>query len=197
MNTEHIVALLISERDKLNRAIEALGTPVKRRGRPPKNPLRTKRSRNTRRPGMSRTSPTSLWRPSQAKQGYPSLSSKSPNRRLRTRMPRPRTTSIHRLPPASAFSAWARRRPRSPPQRRQRLRPSRPPSPPFPPMRQAPAILKKRSSKRRSSTPRTIITPKPTNTTSKTTKRRRCPRSCAPATWAKCCRKLTSTTKFN
>ena len=39
MSTEHIVALLISERDKLNRAIEALGTPVKRRGRPPKNPL--------------------------------------------------------------------------------------------------------------------------------------------------------------
>jgi hypothetical protein len=36
MPTEHIVALLIEERDKLNRAIEALqGT--KRRGRPPKN----------------------------------------------------------------------------------------------------------------------------------------------------------------
>jgi hypothetical protein len=35
MPTEHIVALLIEERDKLNRAIEALqGT--KRRGRPPK-----------------------------------------------------------------------------------------------------------------------------------------------------------------
>jgi len=39
MGTEHIVALLISERDKLSRAIDALGTPVKRRGRPPKNPL--------------------------------------------------------------------------------------------------------------------------------------------------------------
>jgi hypothetical protein len=39
MNTEQILALLISERDKLNRAIEALGVPVKRRGRPPKNPL--------------------------------------------------------------------------------------------------------------------------------------------------------------
>lgn len=36
MATEHIVALLISERDKLNRAIEALGAPAKRRGRPPK-----------------------------------------------------------------------------------------------------------------------------------------------------------------
>jgi hypothetical protein len=38
MPTDHIVALLIAERDKLNRAIEALQGP-KRRGRPPKNPL--------------------------------------------------------------------------------------------------------------------------------------------------------------
>jgi hypothetical protein len=38
MPTEHIIALLIAERDKLNRAIEALQGPVKRRGRPPKNP---------------------------------------------------------------------------------------------------------------------------------------------------------------
>jgi hypothetical protein len=36
MPTEHIVALLIQERDKLNRAIEALQGPLKRRGRPPK-----------------------------------------------------------------------------------------------------------------------------------------------------------------
>jgi hypothetical protein len=33
MPTEHILSLLISERDKLNRAIAALGEPVKRRGR--------------------------------------------------------------------------------------------------------------------------------------------------------------------
>jgi hypothetical protein len=39
MPTDQIVTLLISERDKLNRAIEALGGPNKRRGRPPKNPL--------------------------------------------------------------------------------------------------------------------------------------------------------------
>jgi hypothetical protein len=39
MPTEHIVALLISERDKLNRAIDALQGPAKRRGRPAKNPL--------------------------------------------------------------------------------------------------------------------------------------------------------------
>jgi hypothetical protein len=41
MPTEHIVALLIAERDKLNRAIEALQGPLKRRGRPPKNALAT------------------------------------------------------------------------------------------------------------------------------------------------------------
>jgi len=39
MPTEHILTLLIQERDRLNRAIEALQGPVKRRGRPPKNPL--------------------------------------------------------------------------------------------------------------------------------------------------------------
>jgi hypothetical protein len=37
MPTDHIVALLIAERDKLNSAIEALQGAVKRRGRPPKN----------------------------------------------------------------------------------------------------------------------------------------------------------------
>jgi hypothetical protein len=36
MPTDNIVALLIAERNKLNRAIEALqGTPTKRPGRPP------------------------------------------------------------------------------------------------------------------------------------------------------------------
>jgi hypothetical protein len=38
MPTDHIVALLIAERDKLDRAIEAL-QGARRRGRPPKNPL--------------------------------------------------------------------------------------------------------------------------------------------------------------
>jgi len=39
MSTDHILSLLISERDRLNRAIEVLqgGAAVKRRGRPPKN----------------------------------------------------------------------------------------------------------------------------------------------------------------
>jgi len=39
MPTDQIVALLIAERDKLNAAIAALQGTVKRRGRPPKNPL--------------------------------------------------------------------------------------------------------------------------------------------------------------
>ena len=38
MPIEQILALLIAERDKLNRAIEALQGPAKRRGRPPKSP---------------------------------------------------------------------------------------------------------------------------------------------------------------
>jgi hypothetical protein len=38
MPTEQILTLLIQERDKLSRAIEALQEP-KRRGRPPKNPV--------------------------------------------------------------------------------------------------------------------------------------------------------------
>ena len=41
MPTDHIVALLIAERDRLNRAIEALQGPLKRRGRPPKTALAT------------------------------------------------------------------------------------------------------------------------------------------------------------
>jgi hypothetical protein len=38
MPTDHILALPIAERDKLNRAIEALNGLTKCRGRPPKNP---------------------------------------------------------------------------------------------------------------------------------------------------------------
>jgi len=41
MPTDQILALLILERDKLNRAIEALQAPVRRRGRPPKNTATT------------------------------------------------------------------------------------------------------------------------------------------------------------
>jgi len=36
MPTDQILALLVAERDRLNRAIEALGSAAKRRGRPPK-----------------------------------------------------------------------------------------------------------------------------------------------------------------
>lgn len=37
MQTEQIVSLLVAERDRLNRAIEVLQGPTKRRGRPPKD----------------------------------------------------------------------------------------------------------------------------------------------------------------
>ena len=39
MPVDQILTLLITERDKLNRAIEALQGSAKQRGRPPKNPL--------------------------------------------------------------------------------------------------------------------------------------------------------------
>ena len=47
MPTEHILALLIAERDKLNRALEALQGPIKRRGRPPKNAIGSMPSTST------------------------------------------------------------------------------------------------------------------------------------------------------
>ena len=37
MPTEHILDLLVAERDRLNRAIEALQGSTKRRGRPPQS----------------------------------------------------------------------------------------------------------------------------------------------------------------
>jgi hypothetical protein len=37
MGINEIVALLVAERDRIDRAIQALGAPVKRRGRPPKS----------------------------------------------------------------------------------------------------------------------------------------------------------------
>jgi len=39
MPTDYIVDLLVAERDRLSRAIDALQGPTRRRGRPPKNPL--------------------------------------------------------------------------------------------------------------------------------------------------------------
>jgi len=39
MPTDRILSLLIAERDKLSKAIDALQDSAKRRGRPPKNPV--------------------------------------------------------------------------------------------------------------------------------------------------------------
>ena len=54
MPTEHILGLLIVERDKLNRAIEALQGPTKRMGRPPKNSLATPTSEEPAQPAKKR-----------------------------------------------------------------------------------------------------------------------------------------------
>lgn len=54
MSTEHILALLIQERDRLNRAIEALQGPTKRRGRPPRNPLTVSESTTVPKPARKK-----------------------------------------------------------------------------------------------------------------------------------------------
>jgi hypothetical protein len=61
MPTEHIVALLIQERDKLNRAIEALQGPVKRRGRPPKRFANVETSMNPKAEAASKTHKKVVW----------------------------------------------------------------------------------------------------------------------------------------
>lgn len=55
MATEQILELLLSERDKLSRAIEALQGSVKRRGRPPKNAAAATISTEPAKPRRKRT----------------------------------------------------------------------------------------------------------------------------------------------
>ncbi len=55
MSIEQILALLVAERDRLNNAIEALQGPVRRRGRPPKNPLAVASSAPGKKRGPKRT----------------------------------------------------------------------------------------------------------------------------------------------
>jgi hypothetical protein len=64
MATEHIVVLLIAERDRLNRAIEALQGSAKRRGRPPKNPLSSEAPSSA--PAQKRKGRTAAQRKAQA-----------------------------------------------------------------------------------------------------------------------------------
>jgi hypothetical protein len=45
MPTEHILELMVAERDRLNRAIEALQEPGKKRGRPSGNSAGARRGR--------------------------------------------------------------------------------------------------------------------------------------------------------
>ena len=61
------------------------------------------------------------------------------------------------------------------------------------PMRRVWASWKRKRSKARNSKPRLMrAATRPRRMTGTFTKRRRCPRTCAPATWAKCCRRRTS-----
>lgn len=53
MPTEQIVALLIAERDRLNRAIEALQGPAARRGRPPASAAPAAAAPKRKRKGMT------------------------------------------------------------------------------------------------------------------------------------------------
>ena len=53
MSTENIVQLLIAERERLNRAIEALQSATARRGRPPGSGRKAKPGRKRGRRGMS------------------------------------------------------------------------------------------------------------------------------------------------
>jgi len=55
MPTEQILALLIAERDRLNKAIESLQGPVRRRGRPPKNPMVVASPMPEQKPRLKRT----------------------------------------------------------------------------------------------------------------------------------------------
>jgi hypothetical protein len=68
MATDQIVALLIAERDRLNRAIEVLQGPTKRRGRPPKNPsaLATAAALSNSRPRRGRKSMSAAARKAQS-----------------------------------------------------------------------------------------------------------------------------------
>jgi hypothetical protein len=61
MPTEHIVALLIQERDKLNRAIEVLQGPLKRRGRPPKGIANVEMSTNPKAAAPSKFPKKVVW----------------------------------------------------------------------------------------------------------------------------------------
>ena len=55
MPTEHILALLIAERDRLNQAIDVLQRGSMRRGRPPKNVAASSHSAATPRTRAGRT----------------------------------------------------------------------------------------------------------------------------------------------
>jgi len=87
MPTDQIVALLSAERDRLNRAIEALQGPVKRRGRPPKNPsaiiTATAMPRRGRSPKSTVASAVPETQPSRHRKGMSAAARKAHSARMK------------------------------------------------------------------------------------------------------------------
>jgi hypothetical protein len=72
--TDHIVALLIAERDKLTRAIEALQGQAKRLGRPPKSPAE-----------VTAAAPAPIAPPAKKKRHFSAAQRKAAGERMRER----------------------------------------------------------------------------------------------------------------
>ena len=64
--TDQIIALLVAERDRLTRAIDALQGPTKQRGRPPKNPVFGLVAPSAAKTGSKRSTRTAAQRAAQA-----------------------------------------------------------------------------------------------------------------------------------
>jgi|SRR5579862_3216068 len=79
MPISEILAALVAERDRLNRAIEALEGPARRRGRPPKNP--------------SLVAGTAAQRASNHKRGMSSAARKAASQRMKAYWAKRRTAS--------------------------------------------------------------------------------------------------------
>jgi hypothetical protein len=86
MATEHIVALLIAERDKLTKAIEALSGPTKRFGRPPKNPVAVAADYgDPTMPDWVKPKPASAKKPAKKKRHFSDAQRKAAGDRMRAR----------------------------------------------------------------------------------------------------------------
>src|SRR5580700_939217 len=85
MPTDRIVSLLIAERDKLTRAIEALSGPTKRRGRPPKNPSAATTAAYSDPTMPEWVKPASATKPARKKRHFSAAQRKAAGDRMRAR----------------------------------------------------------------------------------------------------------------